>query len=300
MMWNPISWVKLWFLSMRQESLIFRPNATGIAPLKSPQYYGLRDTISLNIRSRDKALLKLWHQKPAHPPGEHHPEDILFLAFHGNTGHWGDVGPRGGQHDDNFDRRYRIRLLEAIIRAGAGFVAPTLRGYGGVSEQDARPGEEGFLMDVEAIVDYVLRKIEIRPRRIIVFGESLGAAAALMAASIMTARDRAPALVALVAPFSSLTDLVREKHYMLDGTAIRRRLRHPFDNVARIGQLRPETQLYIAHPDKDHLIGPEQSAKLAAEARIAGLKVTESTIEGGHVTWDTVAVVGEVLRLYRG
>ena len=31
----------------------------------------------------------------------------------------------------------------------------------------------------------------------------------------------------------------------------------------------------------------------------AGLKVTESITDGGHTSWDTVAVVNEVMRLYK-
>src|SRR5258706_1022683 len=78
------------------------------------------------------------------------------------------------------------------------------RGYGA---SEGAPGEPALTADALAIYDAVVRREDIDPRRIVVFGRSLGTA---IAAHLAAERPVAGAL--LVSPFDSMT-AVRKAHY---------------------------------------------------------------------------------------
>lgn len=291
---NPLSWLKLHYLKLRQDKLIFVPTAKHIEPMHSPQHYGLEHTQSINIRTEDNVILKMWY-KP--PNDERWTVDLsrpVFLLFHGNAGHWGDVGkPKKGEE---YDRRYRIKLLKAIGDQRMGFIAVSLRGYG--KSQKVAPSENGFILDVKAILHYALDKLNIPYDNIIILGESLGASVAMIAAEAMMLDNKPPAVVGKVAAFSSLKWKVLEMHPDLHETAIKKHLRHHFNSAERLSLLTKDTHLYIAHPDMDESTGKHHSEHLADTAKQLGLTTTHEEIQGGHITWDPEYVVKRMLKIY--
>lgn len=139
------------------------------------------------------------------------------------------------------------------------------RGYG---RSEGRPTRAGTIRDGLAAVDYVLSRKDVDPRRVFIFGQSLGAAIA----TVVAAERPAVRAVALDSPFSS---------YRRIGTLhLRRVLRNewaasamawsllsggyePTDYVARIAP-RP---LLIVAGGRDEICFPELAQELFDAAR---------------------------------
>ena len=104
-----------------------------------------------------------------------------ILVFNGNAG----------------NRSFRAPLADALVREGFAVMLFDYRGYGG---NPGRPTEQGLLRDARAARDWLESRNDVDPRRVVLFGESLGAAVALA-----TAVERPPAALVLRSPFSSLS-----------------------------------------------------------------------------------------------
>lgn len=123
------------------------------------------------------------------------------------------------------------------------------RGYG---TSEGAPGEAALTADALAIYDAVGQREEIDPRRIVVFGRSLGTA---MAARV--AAERPVAGVILVSPFDSLT-AIGKKHYPWLPVSLL--LRHRFDT--REDARRARAPLLAIVGEDDSIIPPERSQAL--------------------------------------
>jgi len=284
-----LSWIKLKFLNLFQDRLIFKPFPSNVAAMKEPHEYGLRKVTAEDIKTEDGISIHLWTKEPE-------KDNPVFVVFHGNTGHFGDVGTP--KPDENYDPEYRIKLLAEITSRGCGLVAVSCRGYG--KSTKAAPNEEGFILDVRAVAKYVLDEKKYPPGKIIILGESLGSAVAMIMAEVMTAAGKPPAIVATIASFSSMKAKVMELHPDLLEDDIERNVRHKFDSERRMKMLNDETHLYIAHPAEDMVTGKGHSKKLADIAKKHGLKVTYTELaEAGHITWDAKEVVSGALEAYQ-
>lgn len=285
---NPLSWIKLKALGRFQEKLIFKPDHHKVDPMRHPESYGLAGVIPVDIHTKDHVTLHLWQKLPE---DETKP---LFIIFHGNTGHFGDVGkPTAGEE---YDPQYRIALLKAILESGAGLLAVSLRGYG--LSHRTEPSEEGFIRDVDAVIDYVQKDMQIAHHRVILLGESLGAAVAMIAAEDMTLRNTPPAVVTTIAAFSSMKAKALEIHPDLDHGALESALRHRFNSEERLTKMRKDTHFYLTHPADDETTGKEHTKRLAALASEYGLTLTHEEIPGGHITWNPRIILDNILKLY--
>src|SRR5262245_20239748 len=71
--------------------------------------------------------------------------------------------------------RLNILHYEQLSRLGVNVFAPEYRGYGGV---DGVPTEAGIETDARTAYDYLRRQLHADPRRIVIYGWSLGSAVA--------------------------------------------------------------------------------------------------------------------------
>lgn len=83
-----------------------------------------------------------------------------LLFFHGNAGNIGD----------------RIDKLQLLYQAGLNIFIIDYRGFG---KSQGRPSELGFYHDASAAYDYLINTINIKPERVVLYGESLGSAVAV-------------------------------------------------------------------------------------------------------------------------
>jgi len=274
-------------LRYTQDSLIFKPKEKGVADMQDPLDYGLEGFATHDIVTGVDDMLHLW-QIP--PENETSP---TILVFHGNTGHFGDVGAgRGETHS----RDYRIKLLQAFADEKVGVIAVSMRGYG---KSTGRPSEEAFVEDIEAVLDYVLHERGISPDKLLLFGESLGAAIALIAAEDMQLRGRPSPLVVTIAAFHSMKKKAIELHPDLSESLVDRVLKHPFDNESRIRKLTKDTHILLLHPEFDLTTPPHHSEYLYDAACEEGLSVAHKELGGAeHLTWSAQHVAKEFMSSY--
>lgn len=144
--------------------------------------FGARD---VELRSSDNVRLHAWWVEP---PPDVPKARVVTLYFHGNGG---NIANRPGH-------------LREIGAAGSPILVPDYRGYG--KSEPRLPTERGLYRDAEAAYDYLIA-MGYPPERIVVLGESLGAAIAAHVAS-----RRPCAGLVLECPFTSLSAMAG--HYV--------------------------------------------------------------------------------------
>jgi fermentation-respiration switch protein FrsA (DUF1100 family) len=107
----------------------------------------------------------------------------LLLWFHGNAGNIAD----------------RYDMMRMLVHIPARIFIIDYRGYG---KSEGSPSESGLYRDAQAAWDYLVATRNIRPDRIIIFGESLGGAIAIELATHV-----APAGLIVQSSFTSVADM---------------------------------------------------------------------------------------------
>ncbi len=162
-----------------RDRLIFFPSARPTTAEGLAWIEGVEAEV-LEVRRLDGLALAGYD---ARPPGA--PDAPLLLFLHGNAGNAALRAPWLGQ----FARDAGVRVVLA-----------SYAGYGG---NGGRPSEADLHMDALAFFDRVVAD-GVDPRGIVLYGESIGAAAALRLAG-----ERPCAGVIAQAPFASLASMVR-------------------------------------------------------------------------------------------
>jgi fermentation-respiration switch protein FrsA (DUF1100 family) len=189
---------------------------------------------------------------------------FTVLMCHGN----------GGNISHRLDRAL---LLQRNL--GTDVLLFDYRGYG---QSDGQPNEQGTYRDGRAAYRFLTGEKEIAPKRIILFGESLGAAVAVELATGVAA-----AALVLEAPFSSIPDMAHEVFPFLPvGPLIRNR----YENEKKIASIR--VPLLVLHGKRDRTVPFEQGKKVfeaAPEPKrfypISGAGHNDTYITGGEDYW---------------
>lgn len=166
-------------------ALFFHPSRSLV---DTPAQHGLASR-TVTLRAADGVGLNAWFL-PARPrEGARVEGTVLFL--HGNA--------------ENISTHFRsVAWLPA---EGFNVLALDYRGYG-ASEGD--PSLAGFQLDIDAAMGSLLSRPDVDPHRIVLIGQSLGAALAIYYAAHGHYRDHLRAVVADSA-FSDYEGIVREK-----------------------------------------------------------------------------------------
>jgi fermentation-respiration switch protein FrsA (DUF1100 family) len=151
------------------------------------------------------------------------------------------------------NRAMRAPLAAALSRMGLGVLLFDYRGYGG---NPGRPSEEGLAADARAALGYLAGRPEVDPARVVVFGESLGAAVALRLAT-----ERPPAALVLRSPFASLAEVGRVHYPVLPVSWL---LRDRFDAATLAGRL--DAPLLVVAGGRDRIVPVGHSRRLFAAA----------------------------------
>lgn len=228
------------FLAAGCTQTFFQPQRVLI---DTPQSAGLRYEI-LELRAADGVELFSWFLPARGTP----KATVLFL--HGNaeniSTHYANVAWMP-------DQGFNVLVLD-------------YRGYG---KSAGSPSLAGAQLDVDAALRALLERREVDPKRIVLFGQSLGGALALHYAARGPRRDALRAVIADSA-FSDYRAIVREK---LAGFF----LTWPFqwlpaltvDNdyspLASVASVSP-LPLLLIHGQRDTIVPPEHSERLFAAA----------------------------------
>lgn len=135
------------------------------------------------------------------------------------------------------------------------------RGYGRSDPPTGRLSRRKLLTDTEAALEYMRGRPDVDPRRIGIYGVSLGGVLGLEVA----ANDAEVASVCCIAPFSSWKRIARDHLGPIGGWLARPGV-DADKAVARLGQ-RP---LMLIHGDMDEIVPVDHSVRLARIAREAG------------------------------
>jgi uncharacterized protein len=147
------------------------------------------------------------------------------------------------------NRGHRALLAQALVTAGLSVLLFDYRGYGG---NPGRPSEEGLYRDARAARDYLAARDDVDQKRLVYFGESLGAAVV-----VNLAADHPPAGLVLRSPFTSLA-AVGELHYPL--LPVRLLLKDRYDSLAAIKAI--DVPVLVIAGQDDGIIPADQSRAL--------------------------------------
>jgi fermentation-respiration switch protein FrsA (DUF1100 family) len=176
---------------------------------------------------------------------------LLFL--HGNA--------------SNVGSRLNILHCEKLRALGLNVIATEYRGFGGM---DGAPTEAGLESDARSGYDYLRRELRADPRRIIVYGWSLGSAVAVD----LTSRTDEAAVILEGAPSSLVAVGARRYPYF----PIRMLIRNPFDSIRKIVKIR--APVLFLHSREDEVIPFDEGRRLF-DAAPAPKQFVE--VSGGHV-----------------
>jgi fermentation-respiration switch protein FrsA (DUF1100 family) len=164
------------FMFGTQRQLLFHPDPRDVA-LDVQQVPGARVE---RLHTSDGETLLSWWVPPATD------KSAVYLYLHGNA-------------DTLAARAERLAFLSG---QGAGVLAVSWRGYGGST---GTPSEAGLRRDALAAYEWLTARVE--PRRVIVFGESLGTALA-----VGIAAEHESAALVLDSAFTSIADVARGQY----------------------------------------------------------------------------------------
>ena len=172
------------------------------------------------------------------------------------------------------NRSNRAPLAAALAGQGLGVLLFDYRGYGG---NPGKPSEEGLLEDGRAARAWLEARPEVDAGRIVIFGESLGAAVA-----VAEAVERPPAALVLRSPFTSLVDVAR-RHYPFLPVSLLLIDRYP--SRQRISSLR--CPLLVVAAEEDRIVPVSQSRALYEAA--PGERKRLLILPGGHNDFELLA-----------
>jgi len=163
----------------------------------------------------------------------------------------------------------RIDTARAFLALGWSVLLFDYRGYG---KSTGKPSEEGTYQDAEAAYDHLARHEGFSSGRIVLYGESLGAAVA-----IELARRRPVAAVIAESGFTSLPDIGAEVYPFFP---VRWLSRIRYDNGSKVAAL--GVPLFVIHSPQDEIVPVEHARRLFAAAREPKrLLLTEADHNGG-------------------
>ncbi len=115
----------------------------------------------IKIKTKDNLEFTHWYAKKKNP---------VILVFHSNAG---NLQQRWSL---NFNKRPRISKYNFLLQADYSVFVASYRGYG---DNPGTPNEQLLIEDAEVILQWLLKKENISPENIILFGESLGSAVSI-------------------------------------------------------------------------------------------------------------------------
>ena len=207
----------------QQRKLMYFP----LGQVPDPRGIGLKGTSAVTFPTRDGLTLNGWFVVPAVAAR------YTVIVFNGNAG----------------NRAHRAPLARELVDNGFAVLLFDYRGFGGNS---GTPTEAGLAEDARAVREYVLRRPDVDPQRLVYFGESLGSAVAAALAV-----DHPPSFLVLRSPFTSMTDLGRLHYPFLPVSWLLRDRFATIDIIARV-----RAPVLVIAGDRDRIVPIGQSRQV--------------------------------------
>jgi pimeloyl-ACP methyl ester carboxylesterase len=174
----------------------------------------------------------------------------------------------------------RVPLARALTAAGFDVLLLDYRGYGG---NPGTPTEDGLAADARAAHHHLVAERGVRPERLVLLGESLGAAVATR-----LARERPAHALVLRSPFTSLAD-VGAQHYPFLPVRVLLRDRFPVRDLASALTV----PVHVVAGDADEVVPVAQSRAVASAAgasyvELPGARHNDPELTHGPLVVDAV------------
>lgn len=174
----------------------------------------------------------------------------VFLFLHGNGG----------------NVSHRLEKLAIFHSLGVATLIIDYRGYG---RSTGSPSEPGIYTDAQTAYRYLTDTKGIDPKRIVLYGESLGSAVAVHLGSEVPAGG-----VVIESGFTSVPDIAQKMFPFLPARWI---VKHRFDSIAKVDRI--NAPLLIMHSREDEMFEMSHPERLLAAARDPKRLVE---LRGGH------------------
>lgn len=183
------------------------------------------------------------------PPRQVADSGIVVIAFHGNA----DLAA------------WLVPWAQALAnRAAVTVLVAEYRGYAGIA---GAPTYESAAADARGALQFA--REQLRPRRVVLFGHSLGTGVATeLAASMPPSGADAPAALVLQSPFTSARDMATRLLLPPIPWLWRRISRVHYDTRARVSQL--DCAVWVAHGTRDVVIPVRMGRQVFSAARRRG------------------------------
>jgi len=185
-------------------------------------------------------------------------------------------------HGNGGNISYRYLLMRSLLRHKYNVLMYDYRGYG---RSEGTPGEEGIYRDGRAFLDYAAKLPEVDPKRIILWGTSLGGAVATDVATHRTAAG-----LILESTFSSGKDIA---HILYPFLPIGTFMHSSFNSIDKIKTL--HLPLLVMHGSHDEIIPIGLGRRLYAAANepkefyeIVGAGHNDTFFVGGEEYFDRI------------
>ena len=220
------------------------------APVPDPRRVGVANGEKIELVTKDGTRLVGWYlapqtvedgrgrsrTAPSTAFDRPRPPSPALLWFYGNGENIATIWP----------------ILREFQPSEAALLVADYPGYGG---SDGRASEAGMYAAADAAYAALAARPEVDPRRIFVYGRSLGSAAATY-----TATRHPVAGLILESPFTNAADMARDAYRILPRFILRLSL----DNLGRIKQVR--CPLLLFHGTDDQLVPVRMGMQVAAAA----------------------------------
>jgi fermentation-respiration switch protein FrsA (DUF1100 family) len=229
------------FIYFYQSRLLYLPGIPSRDLAATPERIGLRYE-DLRIETSDGVMLSGWFVP--------HPQPrATLLFFHGNAG----------------NISHRLESLELFHRLRLNVLIIDYRGYG---QSEGCPSEQGTYRDAAAAIEF-LRRRDIPPQTVVVFGRSMGAPIAAWLAG----REPVAALI-VESAFASVPKMAARLYPWLP---VRWLSRFSYDTAAYVAAV--ESPVLVIHSREDEII-PYSQGRIVYDAVSGRREFLELT--GGH------------------
>ena len=192
------------FLFVHQRYLIFRPSPELQRRPSSPEFKLPYDEVKIQIANSQNEFLHAWWFDAPSPQEKinvvaNEPIKILrspktILYFYGAAG------------NKNFPSQ--IAKFEGLQKLGFSVLVIDYRGFGESSEVEQHPNESQFYQDSQTAWNYLVNKLKIQPKDIVIYGESLGGAVAI---DLATKHPEAGGLI-VQSSFTSMAETIKHNN----------------------------------------------------------------------------------------